>query len=159
MLPLEATGQAAMAALSPSYYPPQRTGLRGSHPGSNDHAHSMAWAGQSDWGPTTKLAETYDLVVVGAGISGLTSAYAFRKQYPGTRVLILDNHDDFGGHAKRNEHTVDGRQLLTYGGSQTLVEPHNAGPEIKTLFEGIGIDLKLLGHLPGKIIICGDAGN
>ena len=77
MLPLEATGQAAMVALDPSYYPPLRTGLRGSHPGSNDHAHSMAWAGRSDWGPTTKLAETYDLVVVGGGISGLSAAYFY----------------------------------------------------------------------------------
>jgi spermidine dehydrogenase len=71
MLPLEASGQAAMAALNPSYYPPARTGLRGSHPGSYEHAHSPALDGRSDWGPITTLSETYDLVVVGGGLSGL----------------------------------------------------------------------------------------
>jgi spermidine dehydrogenase len=87
--------------------------------------------------------ESYDLVIVGAGLSGLAAAFFYRQAHgPDKKILILDNHDDFGGHAKRNEHNVDGRQLITYGGSQTLVEPHNAGPEIKTLFEGIGIDLK-----------------
>jgi len=142
MLPLEASGQAAMAALSPSYYPPQRTGLRGSHPGSNDHAHSMAWAGRSDWGPTTKLAETYDLVVVGAGISGLSAAYFYQQQHGADKkVLVLDNHDDFGGHAKRNEHTIDGATRISYGGSQTIVEPKHADQVVLDLLEDIGVDL------------------
>ncbi len=78
MLPFEASSQAAMAALDPSYYPPARTGLRGSHPGSNEHAHARAWNGRSDWGPTTKLSETYDLVVVGGGLSGLSAAYFYQ---------------------------------------------------------------------------------
>ena len=67
MLPFEVTGQAAMAAMAPSYYPPARTALRGSHPGSFEHAHGLAWNGRSDWGPTTELSELYDLVVVGGG--------------------------------------------------------------------------------------------
>ena len=50
------------------------------------------------------LEEHYDLVVVGAGMSGLAAAYYYRQQVgPNARILILDNHDDFGGHAKRNE--------------------------------------------------------
>ena len=68
MLPFGATGEAVLGAMEPSYYPPARTGLRGSHPGSNEHAHSRAWAGKSVWGPTTDLKEAYDLVVVGGGI-------------------------------------------------------------------------------------------
>jgi hypothetical protein len=67
MLPFRANIQAEIAALDPSYYPPARTGLRGSHPGSNDHAHSRAWTQRSDWGPTTNLPESYDLIVVGEG--------------------------------------------------------------------------------------------
>ena len=35
----------------------------------------------------------------------------------GKRVLVLDNHDDFGGHAKRNEFTHDGRMLMLNGGT------------------------------------------
>ncbi len=61
------SSQAAMAKLAPSYYPPSRTGLRGSHPGSNTHAHARAWNQRSDWGPTNETAESYDLVVVGGG--------------------------------------------------------------------------------------------
>ena len=56
-------------------------------------------------------------------------------------ILILDNHDDFGGHARRNEFTVDGKKLITYGGSQTLVEPYAAGPEVMRLFNDIGVAL------------------
>ena len=143
MLPFDAMGQDAMAALDPSYYPPARTGLRGSHPGSNDHAHSRAWAGRSDWGPTTKLRETYDLVVVGGGLSGLAAAYFYQQKHgKNTKVLILDNHDDFGGHAKRNEHTIDGDTRITYGGSQTLVEPNHADGIVLDLLEDIGVDLE-----------------
>ena len=143
MLPFEASGQAAMAALDPSYYPPARTGLRGSHPGSNDHAHTRVWAGRSDWGPTTKLSETYDLVVVGGGISGLAAAYFYQQKHGSDRkILILDNHDDFGGHAKRNEHTMDGNTRIAYGGSQTIVEPKHANQIVLNLLEDIGVDLE-----------------
>ena len=142
MLPLEASGQAAMAALDPSYYPPALTGLRGSHPGSNDHAHSRAWDGRSDWGPTTKLSETYDLVVVGGGLSGLSAAYFYRQKHGrDKKILILDNHDDFGGHAKRNEHTIDGITRISYGGSQTIVEPKHATEIVLDLLQDIGVDL------------------
>ena len=143
MLPFEASGQAAMAALDPSYYPPALTGLRGSHPGSNNHAHSRAWSGRSDWGVTTRLQEHYDLVVVGAGISGLTAAYLYRQKHGADKkILILDNHDDFGGHAKRNEHSIDGTTLISYGGSQTIVEPKHANQIVLAVFDDIGIDLK-----------------
>ncbi len=143
LLSLEASGQAAMVALDPSYYPPARTGLRGSHPGSNEHAHSLAWAGRSDWGPVTRLPETYDLVVVGGGISGLAAAYFFQQKHGENKtVLILDNHDDFGGHARRNEHTIGGVMRISYGGSQTIVEPRHADEIVLDLLEDIGVDLK-----------------
>jgi spermidine dehydrogenase len=142
MLPFEGTSQAAMAALEPSYYPPARTGLRGSHPESNTHAHSRALDANSDWGPTTVSKEVYDLVVVGGGISGLSAAYFYLQKHGRDRkVLILDNHDDFGGHAKRNEHTIDGNTRLSYGGSQTLVDPQNAGDTVLNLLKDIGVDL------------------
>ncbi len=142
MLPLAASGQEAMAALSPSYYPPARTGLRGSHPGSDDHAHARAWAGRSDGGPSTKLSEVYDLIVVGGGISGLTAAYFYQQQHgKDKKILILDNHDDFGGHAKRNEHTIDGALRLGHGGSQTIVDPGQADQIVLDLLRDIGVDL------------------
>ena len=143
LLPVEASAEAAMAALSPSYYPPALTGLRGSHPGSNDHAHSRAWSGRTDWGPTTNLTETYDLVVVGGGLSGLAAAYFYQQKHGADKkILILDNHDDFGGHAKRNEHTINGNTRISYGGSQTLVEPAHASEVVLNLLEDIGVSVE-----------------
>jgi spermidine dehydrogenase len=88
------------------------------------------------------LRETYDLVVVGGGISGLSAAYFYQQKYgKDKRVLILDNHDDFGGHAKRNEHVINGQLRLSYGGSQTLVEPLHADKVVHNLLKDIGVDL------------------
>ena len=97
--------QAAREQSSSDYYPPALTGLRGSHPGSFDAAHSLRDGTFWDHaGTPVDTGESYDLVVVGGGISGLSAAHFFRKVAgPKARILVLDNHDDFGGHAKRNE--------------------------------------------------------
>ena len=142
LLPFTVEGQAAMAGLEPSYYPPALTGLRGSHPGSNGHAHALAWGGRGA-SSLSKLTDTYDLVVVGGGISGLTAAYFFQQQHGADKkILILDNHDDFGGHAKRNEHVIHGNTYISYGGHQSIVEAKYAGQGGLDMFEDIGMDLK-----------------
>src|SRR5262249_61300692 len=70
------------------------------------------------------VEERYDLVVVGAGISGLAAAAFYRRAAgPSARILVLDNHDDFGGHAKRNEFALDGRLVIGYGGRGTIHSP------------------------------------
>ena len=124
-------------------YPPARMGLRGSHPGSFEVAHQLAFAGRSDWGPVQEPdPDLYDLIVVGAGISGLAAAHFFRQHEPNARILILDNHDDFGGHAKRNEFKVGDRSLIGYGGSQTLEDPYDYSDVTKALLYDIGIRLE-----------------
>lgn len=143
LLPSGCRNSADPETLAPPYYPPALTGLRGSHPGSNTHAHAKALANKSDWGPVTPLNERYDLVVVGGGISGLAAAYLFRKKHgSNSKVLVLDNHDDFGGHAKRNEHAIGGKTLISYGGSQTIVEPRHGSRVVRMLLEDIGVDIK-----------------
>ncbi|MEM7079479.1 MAG: NAD(P)-binding protein [Pseudomonadota bacterium] len=122
---LAASGvQAQTGPETPVYYPPGETGLRGSHEGSYEEAHAHTWQGQqAGGGAVVDLDAQYDLIVVGAGISGLAAAYFYRRERPDARILILDNHDDFGGHAKRNEFKVDGREIIAYGGSQSLEAP------------------------------------
>jgi spermidine dehydrogenase len=105
---------------SEPYYPPTLTGLRGSHPGSFEVAHALAREGKRFENPLA-LSERYDLVVVGGGISGLAAAYFHRKlRGPQSRILILDNHDDFGGHAKRNEFHQGGPMRLAWGGTVNM---------------------------------------
>ena len=87
--------------------------------------------------------ESYDLVVVGGGISGLTAALLFRQQRPDARVLILENNDDFGGHARRNEFTAsNGKTLIGYGGSQSLQSPSLFSPLVHKVLADIGIELE-----------------
>ena len=133
----------AMAAIETTgAYPPALTGMRGNHPGSFDVAHKLAREGKTDWGPFSEPdSGVYDLVVVGGGISGLAAAHFYRKLRPNARILVLDNHDDFGGHAKRNEFDVDGKTLIGYGGSQTLENPSNYNKPSKTLLHDLGVDL------------------
>jgi spermidine dehydrogenase len=108
-----------------NYDPPALTGMRGNHDGTFTFAHRLR-DGES-WdsnGAATKTGETYDLVVVGGGISGLAAAYFYRKSAGrDARILILDNHDDFGGHAKRNEFRAGNRMVLSYGGTQSIESP------------------------------------
>jgi spermidine dehydrogenase len=126
-------------------YPPRLMGMRGSHPGSFEVAHQLAREHRSDWGPVGEPdSELYDLIVVGGGISGLAAAYFFRKQKPDARILILDNHDDFGGHAKRNEFQIGGRTIIGYGGSQAFEDPGGYSEVTQGLLREIGIDMPRL---------------
>jgi spermidine dehydrogenase len=129
---------------APGYYPPAKTGMRGNHDGSFTYAHRMRDGENPDaMGEPVRTGETYDLVVVGGGISGLTAAHQFRKKAgKNARILILDNHDDFGGHAKRNEFQAGGRMLLSYGGTQSIESPGNYSAEAQTLLKELGIETK-----------------
>jgi len=111
---------ASETTAEPSYYPPVRTGLRGSHPGAYESAHALAREGKT-FAPPRDLAEEYDLVVVGAGISGLAAAQYYQQRFgQNSRILLLENHDDFGGHAKRNEFHQGGAMRLALGGTHNL---------------------------------------
>jgi spermidine dehydrogenase len=131
----------AEAAADPGY-PPGRSGLRGSHVGSFEAAHRLRDGSPFDLSGAV-IAERYDLVVVGGGISGLAAAYYYRQRRPGARILILDTNDDFGGHAKRNEFDVDGKLLIGYGGTQSIDSPHSKwSPVARNLLKELGIDVQ-----------------
>lgn len=137
---LAAVGQPPEQAAD--YYPPLRTGMRGSHPGSFEVGHQLrdrrAWTQEAE-----DTGEVYDLVVVGGGISGLSAAHFFRAAAGSrARVLVLDNHDDFGGHAKRNEFRHEGRTLLLNGGTLNIEGPGQYSPQSMGLLRALGIDLE-----------------
>ncbi len=126
---------------SGDYYPPELTGMRGSHEGSFEVAHQLRDGFRVDPSAVTHTGETYDLAVVGGGISGLSAAYLFRKAAgPRAKILVLDNHDDFGGHATRNEFRYGDRLLIGYGGTQTLEDPANFPPEATALLRELGVE-------------------
>lgn len=112
--------------------------MRGSHDGSWETMHDVI-SGKL-W-PATAVEEEYDLVVVGGGISGLSAAYFYWQKNPRARILVLDNHDDFGGHAKRNEFTLGQRVRIGYGGTESIDTP-SAYPDVaRTLLQELGIRL------------------
>jgi spermidine dehydrogenase len=129
---------------APDYYPPAKTGMRGNHDGSFNMAHRMRDGENANaLGEPAQTGESYDLIVVGGGISGLAAAYRFRQKAGNrAKILILDNHDDFGGHAKRNEFEVDGRLLLSNGGTQSIESPGNYSREARGLLKELGIDTR-----------------
>ncbi len=125
-------------------YPPALTGLRGDQERVFEYAHKLrdgkSW---ETFGTIEDDSESYDLVVVGAGISGLAAAYFYRQDRGnGARVLILDSHDDFGGHARRNEFEVSGRLLLANGGTQSIESPAEYSKVAKGLLKDLGIDVQ-----------------
>ena len=139
--------ESRLSATTASPYPPILTGDRGSHEGSYEVAHALAWEGRKPerYEP---LGEHYDLVVVGAGMSGLAAAYFYRKKMgPDARILILDNHDDFGGHAKRNEFHHEGRMVLSLGGAQNLDHPSNFSEAAGSLMIDLGIDSNAIAEM------------
>ena len=128
---------------SPGYYPPAKFGMRGSHPGAFETMHKLR--DNAFWDDAPKpddTSEVYDLVIVGGGISGLAAAHFFRKtEGQNARILILENHDDFGGHAKRNEFQAGNRTLLGFGGTYSIESPAPYSAVAKGLIEELGIDV------------------
>lgn len=123
-------------------YPPAAAGWRGSTPADLETAH-LVRDGKHYALEGLPVEEHYDLVVIGAGISGLAAAHYFRAAHPKARVLVLDNHDEFGGHARRNEFSVDGRMLIGYGGSEAIQSPRALwSPGAHQLLTAIGVDLR-----------------
>jgi spermidine dehydrogenase len=140
--PASAEPSAPTAAESASY-PPLRQGLRGNIPAAVDILNPIQ-AGKyvSFPVPDSEIKEEYDLVIVGAGISGLSAAHFYRMGLgPKYSILILESHDDFGGHAKRNEFHYKGKTFIGYGGTMGIATPYPYSHGAKALVKELGIDV------------------
>jgi spermidine dehydrogenase len=131
----------AMAAAPPAD-PSKLGGLRGHSETAMAVMHSVRdgtfWASAP---APIATGETYDLVVVGGGISGLSAALLYRQQKPDAKILILENNEDFGGHATRNEFVAsNGKRIIGYGGSQSLQTPSFFSPLVNKVMADIGIE-------------------
>lgn len=142
-VPYNALALSAVNKTGKDYYPPLLNGLRGSHTGSFEVAHGLVMGGHKP-DKYQRVDDVYDLVIVGGGISGLAAAYLYKRQMGAdAKILILDNHDDFGGHAKRNEFQSGDKMLLGFGGSINL-EQAALSPAARQLLQEIGVDFKEL---------------
>jgi spermidine dehydrogenase len=147
---LETAGNAqAQAPTSPpadpqaATYPPVRDGLRGNYPAAVDIFDPIRKGQYAQFPvPDAEIQEEYDLVIVGAGMSGLSAAHFWRSGLgPRERILILDNHDDFGGHAKRNEFHHNGRTYIGVGGTLGIATTYPYSYGAKALIKELGVEV------------------
>ena len=99
-----------------------------------DHVFDRTPAAIQDTG------ETYDCVIVGGGISGLSAALFYKRATSAKKsCLVLENHPIFGGEAKRNEFNVDGQRLIASQGSAMWFQPM-PGSFLQHFYDSVGID-------------------
>ena len=128
--PAVAMAQGGQRGVRPNYGPPGGSATRdlftgyggvGDYASSNgntkavlDAAHQIRDGAYDNGLPrATDTGETFDLVIVGGGLSGLSAAYHFARATDGQkRALILENHPIFGGEAKQNEFVVQGVRMI-----------------------------------------------
>lgn len=137
--------EAKITDFTKEYYPPSLLGLRGSNNASYQFAHMLRDGDKFDFS-IIKPKEEYDLVIVGAGISGLAAAFFYQEKFgKDKKILILDNHDDFGGHARRNEFNLKDQTILSYGGSESFQSPKALySKEVLHLLNSLGISIDKL---------------
>src|SRR5262249_54145872 len=139
---LPAAAAALQGPANSGDYPPALTGLRGQYPAAVTEFDKIQKGGFATLQVSDSVREQYDLVVVGGGISGLAAAYCGRRAVPDQKVLVLDNHDDFGGHAKRNEFSHGGRTFVGYGGTMGIATPFPYNYTAKALIADLGVDVQ-----------------
>ncbi|MBL7161694.1 MAG: NAD(P)-binding protein [Anaerolineales bacterium] len=110
-----------------------------------DSADSVAACHNFWWKRLAQKAEDsgemYDLVIVGAGLGGLTAAFYYHQERPEAKILLLDSHADFGGNAQRNEMTIKGQKIIVTeaGDYQWAISPEYK--MVQKLWKDLGIDL------------------
>jgi spermidine dehydrogenase len=105
--------------------------------------HGIAMQGKKYDASELPIEEEFDLVIAGAGISGLATAHFYQKKFgKDKKILIIDPMSHFGGHAARNEFDVNGKRLLGYGGSESLQSPKlNFSEHVHGLMKELNIEI------------------
>ena len=86
--------------------------------------------------PIAEDAGSYEVIIVGSGLSGLSAAFYLAQARPGIRILMLDNNAHVGGNAARDD--ADPIPVVAPAGGVYGVEPQNHHQ--KELFTQIGLD-------------------
>jgi spermidine dehydrogenase len=105
--------------------------------------HGMAMQGKKYDVSELPIEEEFDLVIAGAGISGLATAHFYQKKFgKNKKILIIDPMSHFGGHAARNEFDINGKRLLGYGGSESFQSPKlNFSEHVHGLMKELNIEI------------------
>lgn len=155
-IPVKSLLQAISGAADPdrNQYPPLKTGLRGQYPSAVEQFGAIRDGKYAEFPVIdAEIREEFDLVIVGAGISGLSAAYFYKTALGSSqRILVLDNHDDFGGHAKRNEFQYNGRTFIGYGGTMGIATPYPYSYCAKALIKDLGIEVERGPQFHNRII-------
>lgn len=117
--------------------------------GQNDEVktrgHSVRALNSKCFNQAKDLGEYYDLIVVGAGFSGMASALHYQELVGAkAKILILENHDSFGGHATRNTFCHEGKTYISSGGAYTLESPEDSPEQTLTMLEKVGVSFEKL---------------
>ena len=77
--------------------------------------YSIHWPDVSPYHPNLNMEDTFDVVVIGAGISGLSAAYLLQQQYGELKTIVLEARDRVGGRT----HTLERDEVkyVDLGGS------------------------------------------
>ena len=87
----------------------------------------------------------FDLIVVGAGLSGLAAAYYWCTRVDASaKILLIDASSRIGGSSVDHNFEVNGRAMSAPGGAQELVFPASFSSTVRSTLAAIGIDIDSL---------------
>lgn len=82
-------------------------------------------------GSLQDITESYDIVVVGAGLAGINAAYRFQTKLPEAKIAVLEARDSIGGTWEIFKYPGirSDSDLYTYGFSWEPVSYLPCGPQ------------------------------
>lgn len=75
----------------------------------------------------------YEIIIVGAGMAGLSAAYHILSKRPGTKLLLIESRDRVGG--RIYSHAISGTTRIDLGARYIYIHIYNSYRKI-TLMRG-----------------------